>query len=245
MLIFIEVNTMIEAKKEEISIAKALLNIDNYFKPVDDSNGLYKSWEHCRNAFLKNRCSNSEDVSDYLCLHLAFYLASWGMYRGSSFLLQKDYKVHKDVIKIILDKKYESLWSVGVHELVADSKITKLIEAVGNEIGDAYSNTYPTEKEIDCEDVKNIIKSRKNHATDTLITKILLGTFGCVPAYDQAFTRNIKKYGIADNHYGNESIMALAKFYVDYYDILEKKRAELNRDNTVYTQMKIIDMIFC
>lgn len=31
---------------------------------------------------------------DYLSLQLAFYLASWGMYRGSSFLLQKYYRVH-------------------------------------------------------------------------------------------------------------------------------------------------------
>ena len=26
------------------------------------------------------------------------YLSSWGMYRGSSFLLQKDYKIHKPII---------------------------------------------------------------------------------------------------------------------------------------------------
>lgn len=245
MLIFIEVNTMIEAKKEEISIAKALLNIDNYFKPVDDSNGLYKSWEHCRNAFLKNRCNISDEVSDFLCLHLAFYLASWGMYRGSSFLLQKDYKVHKDVVKIILDERYQSLWSVGVNELVADSKTTNLIECVGKKIKDVYAPTYQTEKKIDCEDCKKMTISRKNKASETLITKILLETFGCVPAYDQAFTGNIKKYAIADNHYGTESIKALSRFYLANYDTLEKKRSEINKDGKAYTQMKIVDMIFC
>ena len=28
-----------------------------------------------------------EKIVDYLALHLGFYLASWGMYRGSSFFV--------------------------------------------------------------------------------------------------------------------------------------------------------------
>lgn len=58
-----------------------------------DENGRYRSWEHCYSHFIKARGSQEIDY-DYLSLQLAFYLASWGMYRGSSFLLQKDYKVH-------------------------------------------------------------------------------------------------------------------------------------------------------
>lgn len=232
-------------KMDTLDIGQAITNISNYFEPHKDPNARYKSWEHCRNAFLKNRSSNYEDVSDYLCLHLAFYLASWGMYRGSSFLLQKDYKVHRNVIKMILDERYESLWSVGVHELMEHPKEIELIVEVGKKIMDVYSNTYQTEKEIYCENGKNITISRKNHASDTLITKILLGTFGCVPAYDQAFTSSIKKYAIADDHYGGESIRALAKYYIANYDVLERKRSEINKGGTVYTQMKIIDMIFC
>ena len=38
---------------------------------------------------------------DYLTLQLAFYLASWGMYRGSSELLQKDYLIHEPIVEII------------------------------------------------------------------------------------------------------------------------------------------------
>ena len=44
--------------------------------------------------------SKENDVNlDYLSLQLAFYLASWGMYRGSSFLIQKDYRVHIPVVR--------------------------------------------------------------------------------------------------------------------------------------------------
>ena len=57
-----------------------------------NENGRSLSWEHCFRVFRDARTAPSPDY-DYLSLHLAFYLASWGMYRGSSFLLQKDYKV--------------------------------------------------------------------------------------------------------------------------------------------------------
>lgn len=71
-------------------------------------NGRYRSWEHCYSYFIKGRSSKEIDY-DYLSLQLAFYLASWGMYRGSSFLLQKDYKVHIPVVKELLSKKYDAL----------------------------------------------------------------------------------------------------------------------------------------
>lgn len=47
-----------------------------------DENGRYRSWEHCYSHFIKARESKEVDY-DYLSLQLAFYLASWGMYRGS------------------------------------------------------------------------------------------------------------------------------------------------------------------
>ena len=76
-----------------------------------DENGRYRSWEHCYSHFIKERGNQDIDY-DYLSLQLAFYLASWGMYRGSSFLLQKDYKVHIPVVKELLSKKYDAL--VGI-----------------------------------------------------------------------------------------------------------------------------------
>lgn len=73
-----------------------------------DENGRYRSWEHCYSHFIKARRSQEIDY-DYLSLQLAFYLASWGMYRGSSFLLRKDYKVHIPVVKELLSEKYDVL----------------------------------------------------------------------------------------------------------------------------------------
>ncbi|MFH1661746.1 MAG: hypothetical protein ABIA02_01460, partial [Candidatus Falkowbacteria bacterium] len=65
--------------------------IRDFFKEIEgDDNHRYKSWEHCYNYF---SLEDKEINKDIACLHLAFYLASWGMYRGSTFLLQKDYLI--------------------------------------------------------------------------------------------------------------------------------------------------------
>lgn len=74
----------------------------------NDENGRYRSWEYCYALYSKSRNESNPNV-DYLSLSLAFYLASWGMYRGSSFLLQKDYKIHIPVVKEILKSKYDAL----------------------------------------------------------------------------------------------------------------------------------------
>ena len=74
-----------------------------------DKYARYRSWEHCNNVFnekhdklieLRKKGSDlSDEDYDYLALHLSFYLASWGMYRGSSLLLSTDYKIHVIIVK--------------------------------------------------------------------------------------------------------------------------------------------------
>ena len=71
-----------------------------------NENGRSRSWEHCYRIFRDARTDPCPDY-DYLSLHLAFYLASWGMYRGSSFLLQKDYKVLSPIVEEILKTDYD------------------------------------------------------------------------------------------------------------------------------------------
>ena len=80
---------------EKSSVEKYLSNM------VQDSNHRFKSWEYCYTAF------GNLDSVDYLSLHLAFYLASWGMYRGSCGILWKDYTIHMDAVNII--RKFHSL----------------------------------------------------------------------------------------------------------------------------------------
>ena len=65
-----------EAIDELISAAQTF-----YDDARANENGRSRSWEHCYRVFRDARTNPSPDC-DYLSLHLAFYLASWGMYRG-------------------------------------------------------------------------------------------------------------------------------------------------------------------
>jgi len=72
-----------------------------YAQLIQDKNHRYLSWEHCYGYFL------GENIEpDKACLHMAFYLASWGMYRGSSFLLWKDYQIHKEVVSFLIKNSH-------------------------------------------------------------------------------------------------------------------------------------------
>jgi len=60
-----------------------------------NANERYASFDYCFNYFQSFRESGavsllaSSDNVQLSCLHLGFYLASWGMFRGSTELLQK------------------------------------------------------------------------------------------------------------------------------------------------------------
>ena len=101
-----------------------------------NENGRSRSWEHCYRVFRDARTDPSPDC-DYLSLHLAFYLASWGMYRGSSFLLQKDYKVLVPIVEKILKPEYDCLFGVACVGL-RDSEIQKRLKKLRDDIADHF-----------------------------------------------------------------------------------------------------------
>lgn len=199
---------------------------------MEDPNNRFKSWEHCFKVFSAARKANVVDY-DYLSLHLAFYLASFGMYRGSSFLLQKDYKVHIPVVKEILNSKYDTLLSIACSELKKEENLDLLFELKGW-INDHYKK------------VKNIIpkNANKQETSSTLITKILLGTLGCVPAYDQFLQTGLKSENVAPSRFGKNSIKSLCEYYEKHGEELEALRGSINNTNVEYTQMKLLDMTF-
>lgn len=128
-----------------------------YDSMKDDPHHRYLSWEYCHEAFRLNRRPQIDATIDYLCLHLAWYLASWGMLRNS-FLMQKDYKIHADVVRLIYQPEWDDLLDLSPEKLSQEyyaDRIMKLSES----ITEAY------------------VASGVGIPTDTLLTKILLGTY--------------------------------------------------------------------
>lgn len=188
-----------------------------------DPNHRYLSWEYCHEAFKQHRQEQDEAIVDYLCLHLAWYLASWGMLRNS-FLMQKDYKIHAAVVRVIYQPEWESLWDIAPEKLSQEwyaTRIMKLCEA----ITEAY------------------VASGAGIPTETLLTKILLGTIGCAPAYDRYFKKALALTGAAQQRCNVQSLMALGKLYISRLDDFETLRKHCS-ERIEYPAAKIIDMCF-
>lgn len=198
----------------------------------EDDNGRYRSWEHCYKVFHDARSNDSKDY-DFLSLHLAFYLASWGMYRGSSFLLQKDYKVHLRVVKELLKSKYDVLFGIECKELRSKNVQDKLESLNG------FMRSHYDKERISVKETKV-----NNQLSDILITKILMGTLGCVPAYDRYFVAGVRKEKVTTGTYNINSLLKLVDFYEENKDKLEDTRKKLKVKTLSYPQMKLLDMGF-
>lgn len=190
----------------------------------------FASFDYCYNYFKASRSAAVEDNVEQSCLTIAFYLASWGMMRGSSFLLNKSLVHFKPLVTYIdgLDKK---VWDIDVDDY-SDEKIRIILEIY--------------------RDVKQIFVSER-HADLTLVTKILLGVFGFIPAFDSYFCNTFRV--LTDGKSGfrsvNESSLKfIAEFYQankDVVDGLSESTSTIDfrtgtQTNLNYPKAKIIDM---
>src|SRR6266567_156144 len=83
----------------------------------------YRSWEHCYGYFQRVSRQTLVADRDHAALQLGFYLASWGMYRGSSFLLQHAYTAHLGVIDQLVKPRFSVLWKQEFGAVENDSNL--------------------------------------------------------------------------------------------------------------------------
>lgn len=189
----------------------------------------YSSFDYCFNYFQDfAEKGNAIELSSPLniqmsCLHLGFYLASWGMLRGSSFLLEKSIKFYEPLIEKIAaaDKR---LWKIDV-DSYSDDNITLLLEFC-HSIAESFE--------------------RKVKLTDTLTTKIMLGVFANVPAYDDFFRK-----GFHVHSFGKRTLKVVEQFYLENKKEIDAAAAHFStydfysgeKTPRRYPKAKIIDMI--
>ena len=156
--------------KEKPSLSSQLLHDSyksffTYRKSVNDINysKRYSSWDVCYEYF--RDVKSFDKNSNIAGFHLGFYLASWGMFRGSSELLNSGIKIYNDLAELLISKKHADF-------IEQYNSIEKFLE-------------------------ENAIS-----ATQTLITKIMLGVYANTPAVDQFFNKTAQKYcvGIYDKN---------------------------------------------
>ena len=187
----------------------------------------FSSFDYCYNHFYSfyhdNRVSELADDRNLQmsCLQLGFYLASWGMLRGSSFLIEKSVKHYGNVISAISEMD-PILWEIDVDsyseeniDLLMDCK-TRIIDALG----------------------------RDNAKTlDTLVSKIMLGVFANVPAFDANFCGSMHMHKL-----NQDSLREIKKFYNDHEESFDSVNTIYTYDfsggetDIIYTKAKLVDM---
>ena len=184
----------------------------------------YASFDYCYNHFHPEN-KKKRDV-ERGCLELFAYLGSWGMFRGSGFLGQETSFKHLEPTIQYIYKCKESCWDIDIAEYNAAN--IRTILGIAEEI---QFRINPPARMI----------ANKN-ATTTLVTKILLGVFGFVPAFDSRFKKTFGGF----TSLSERSLMQLNEIYHDnraeIKTILQKGKYKTLVLRKRYTQAKIIDM---
>ena len=221
-----------------------------------------KTWDDCHKCFgdihgslKKSGYSRtlSKDEKKTARLYLMNYLASWGMYRGSSFVLQYDSKIYDKVIETIFDKNYDSLWDLKYDDLKQNTediigKVCKIFNLIEDKLKE--KRLFTMVEKVDWFD-----QNKKNNNTSntkvskTLITKILLGTICCMPALDTNFNTIVEHSSCKISNYIPFLFeMILEKGNSDDFDLKNNKNdyvfKELSKTYPKIPLMKIVDMAF-
>ena len=196
-----------------------------YFKEIQkNEHHRCRSWEHCYQYFRSKPPQELLKDKTHAALQLGFYLASWGMYRGSGFLLQHDYKIHEGVVERIASSEFSELWQIEIGLHRSNRQYEEVILRAAKAIRNAYT-PY-------------------GNATDTLATKVLLGTLACVPAYDRFFKEGFKRAGNQYTGLNADFISQVIQFCEKHSDELCTVQAEIGKSDTQYPLMKLVDMYF-
>ena len=203
-------------------------SIVSKYKSNSNPEDRYTSFDYCYNYF-RTTHDLTKDI-EKSCLVLGFYLASWGMFRGSSFILQKSVKYFCPTIRYI-DDLDSSIWNIDV-----DNYNRKNIETI--------TKIY--------QDIKDLLIVN-GHKDLTLTTKILLGVFGFIPAFDEYFCytfREMFKSQCGFRRVNTNSLSCIKEFYENNKMTIDKLSSESfttdfltgQKTEINYPKAKIIDM---
>ena len=186
----------------------------------------HTSYAYCFNYFrdfvVADRLTDLVDPDNLekSCLELGFYLASWGMMRGSSPLLGRSLRSLVPTLKVLAASPAD-MWALDVQDY-SPSNIERIL-ALG----------------------RDIRATLHAGASDILLSKIMLGTMGCVPAFDTNF-----KSGLPGAGFGPKGLRRVSEFYAKNRAAIEAHRVPTldfssgQPTSYRYTQAKVVDMIF-
>ncbi len=154
------------------------------------------------------------------------------MYRGSSFLLQHTYTAHRGVIDQIVAPRFSVLWEQEFGAGENDTKLVPIIFEAIAAVREAYRPFAPA--------------TEARQASDTLVTKVILGIFGALPACDRYFSDGFK-FKIDGLRYSlnTKCVERVLQFCRDNLRELREEQKRIERSSGKhYPLMKLLDMYF-
>lgn len=128
-----------------------------------------RSWDLCYDHFQNH--PNPADDMELSCLHLGYYLASWGMLRGSTFLFKNTNALHyRDVINVV-QKHNDAMRGWDVPDYLEEGRYEQ------------YEAAWA--------DLKQALLPDGGIAL-TLISKVMMGVWGCIPSFDTYFLETFR-----------------------------------------------------
>ena len=183
----------------------------------------YSSYDLCYGYFYQNKGKLIGTRLEESCLQLWSFLSSWGMVARGNALQGKSYAYLKDAVDFINSNPQ-------YYQSTIDSSI------YSQEMLDLYDGL---KKKI------NLLQRNQK----TIITKIMLGVYGCIPAFDQYVCDT---FGTSTTgNLSSQNIDSVISTYISHKDLIDSlanstQLLSFNGSSTVglsYTPAKIIDMI--
>ena len=156
------------------------------------------------------------------------------MLRGSTVLHTKSYRFFAPVVQAIAQEP-QAVWGIDVNQYT-DANIAELLE-LRNRISAAIAARSPEGDPVTV-------------PTETLVTKVLLGVFGSVPAFDTFFKRGFRTVTGKAVKMDRPTLGAIGDFYAANAAAVDQQRATTldfasgRPTPLLYTRAKVIDMVF-
>lgn len=186
---------------------------------IDDR---YSSYDLCYYYFYQNRGHLIGSNLVTSCLQLWAFLSSWGMVARGNALQGKSYTALQDVITFINNNP--QYYFSAIDSSSYESDMLCLYQGLKK----ALNITQASQK--------------------TVITKIMLGVYGCIPAFDQYVCETFGTSTIGD--LTKRNIKSVVDLYNKHKQLIDSKAVStqlLSFNNTssglTYTAAKVIDMV--
>lgn len=209
----------------DVSFFTKIMDEDEYNRDM--------AYEYCRGFFIKNQDKSQEkEIKELMSLHLFAYLAGFGMFRNQ-LLLNKSFLFHEEVIEMLWSDNYYDLSYFNPFKDDHTDKINKILS-----LSEKLSSYY-TQKGYFA-DYKET-ETKIERVTDTLITKVMMGTLGCVPAYDGFVKRGLRSLGLSQT-FNKDGLLKLFEWVCKNEEKILEARKKIGHEE-LYTPMRVVDLI--